>query len=117
MAIPHSLFVVEAAPSFADRSIRAGCGRLEEDDVFYSTNDGGMGENPPIASIIVGGRVGAVGGVGGPESRRRASKAIRGSNNAIGCVGGAGREGWLAPWAGRWPRGRAEAPSSSLVVE
>lgn len=53
LAIPRPLFAVEAEPSVADRCIRAGCGRLEDDDVFYLTKDGGMGENSHIASIII----------------------------------------------------------------
>ena len=47
--------------------------------VVWLTKDGGMGENPPISFIVVCGRVGAVGGVGGPESQRRDNKAIQGS--------------------------------------
>ena len=54
-----------AASPVADRRISAGCKRLEEEVVVQSTKDGGMGENPPISSIVVCGRVGAVGRVGG----------------------------------------------------
>ena len=53
LAIPHPLLVVETAPSVADRRIRTGFERLEEEGVFYLTKDGGMGENSPISSIIV----------------------------------------------------------------
>ena len=53
LAIPHPLLVVEAAPSVADRRIRTGFERLEEEGVFRLTNHGGMGENSPISSIIV----------------------------------------------------------------
>jgi hypothetical protein len=68
-----------AASTVADRRIRAGCKRLEEEEVVLSTNDGGMGENPSISSIVVCGRVGAVGGVGSPESQRRDSSPSEGS--------------------------------------
>ena len=68
-----------AASPVADRRIRAGCKRLEEEAVVDSTNDGGMGENPPISSVVVCGRVGAVGGVSGPESQRRDSRPSEGS--------------------------------------
>ena len=43
------------------------------------TNDGGMGKNPPISSIVVYGRVSAVGGVGGPKSQRQDSRPSEGS--------------------------------------
>ena len=79
LAIPHPLLVAVAVPSVADRRIRAGCKRLEEEVVDWSTNDGGMGEHSPISSIVVCGRVGAVGGVGGPESQRRDSRPSEGS--------------------------------------
>jgi hypothetical protein len=68
-----------AASTVADRRIRAGCKRLEEEEVVLSTNDGGMGENPSISSIVVCGHVSAVGSVGSPESQRRDSRPSEGS--------------------------------------
>ena len=52
-AIDHPPIVVVAASSAADRRIRPGCKRLEEVVVVRWTNNGGMGEHPPIASIVV----------------------------------------------------------------
>ena len=76
--IPHPMALGAASP-VADRRIRSGYKRLEEEVVVQLTKDGGMSENPPISYILVCGHVSAVGGVGGPESQRRDSKAILGS--------------------------------------
>ena len=75
-------------PSWIDVYMRdmGGCRRLW----WIRLKGGGTGERPILAYIIVCGRVGAVGGVGGPESQRRASIAIRGVNTVIGCNWGAG---------------------------
>ena len=59
--------------------------------------------------------MGSVDGVGGPESRRRDSIAIRGVNTVIGCGGGALWKCWVDQLARRWP---AAAPlSCSFVCE
>ena len=84
---PHPMALVAASP-VADRRIRAGCKWLEEEVVVYLTNDGGMTENQPISSIVVCGRVRAVGGVGGPESQRRDSRPSEGSIPSSDAKGG-----------------------------
>ena len=79
LSINHPPIDPVAASPVADRRIRAGCKQLEEEVVVWSTNNGGMGENPPISSIVVCGRVGTVGGVGSPESQGRDSMLSEGS--------------------------------------
>ena len=58
----------------ADGCFRADRKQVEEVVVFQLTNNGGMGENSPISSIVVWGCVGDVGGVGGPGSQRGARR-------------------------------------------
>ena len=50
-----------------------------------------MGEKSAILTIVVRGVVGFVGGVGGPESGRRAGTFIVGVNSVGGYGGGAWR--------------------------
>ena len=73
-----------AASTVADRRIRAGCKRLEEEVVVDSTNDGGMGENPPISSVVVCGRVFFIGFIhfAHESTKRPTREAVRGRSVA-----------------------------------
>ena len=71
--------------------MQAATGRVEEEVVFYLINNGRMGDKSPIPTIVVRGVVGFVGGVGGPESGRRAGTFIGGVNAVSGCGGSAWR--------------------------
>ena len=102
----HPHFIEVVAPPVADRRIQSGCEWLEEEVVDYAIKNGGMGEY----SIVVCGRVGTGGGVGGRESKRRAGISIRRAYAAIWCCEVTWWKGWVALLAGRW---LAAAPLSS----
>ena len=88
LAINHPPIFLAAASPVANRRVWSGCKLLEEEVIIELTNNGRMGEKSPNSSIVVCGRVGVVGGVGGTKGRRRASRTMLGVNTAISCGGG-----------------------------